>query len=290
MNKKGALLLLGGGYCLTRLAAQLQDRTVYISSRTEEGCARLQSSGATPVLLDLASDASIHSFFSTERYIEQIVDSVPPFEDFYRERLETFVERAEKHGCKRFVYLGTTGVFGVTDGSRVDEQTSCTPMTESARQRLQAEQVYQNSDVASIVLRLSGIYGPGRSPATRITRGLYPADCSLDKWTNRIHVDDIVALLKSIISKVPSGQDADHRVYVVSDDKPLKLGEVFRLYQELCGIERTIDESRTVSEAARARLTLNQRVRNERMKHELLPTLHYPTLEHAIRDPSSGAQ
>ena len=66
----------------------------------------------------------------------------------------------------RFIYISTTGVYGNAGGEWVDEDTPPDPQRDGGRASLAAEQVLAASPLADrgVVLRLAGIYGPGRIP------------------------------------------------------------------------------------------------------------------------------
>ncbi len=97
---------------------------------------------------------------------------------------------------ERFVYLSTTGVYGDRAGERVSELDEPRPATARAHRRLAAESLLSAwcaaHRVALVVLRVPGIYGPGRLGLDRLALGteiLREADSSPG---NRIHVDDLV--------------------------------------------------------------------------------------------------
>lgn len=110
----------------------------------------------------------------------------------------------------RFVYLSTTGVYGDCGGQRVDETAAVNPQSDRAKRRVDAEQKLARycarHATSLIVLRVPGIYGPGRLGTERIERGdpiLSDADANPG---NRIHVDDLVAgCVAALSADVPPG-------------------------------------------------------------------------------------
>lgn len=111
------------------------------------------------------------------------------------QRLERFLQELQP-APEVFVYISTTGVYGDRAGGLVDEQSEVRPATERARRRWSAERLLEEwSDTTGTrlcVLRVPGIYGPGRLGVRRIRDGvavLREADASPG---NRIHVDDLV--------------------------------------------------------------------------------------------------
>jgi len=100
---------------------------------------------------------------------------------------------------RRIVYLSTTGVYGDAGGAAVNEDTAPKPATPRARRRLAAETALRSACAAAgmewTVLRVPGIYGPGRLPLERLRRGEPLPQAALARPGNRIHVDDLVQAL-----------------------------------------------------------------------------------------------
>jgi nucleoside-diphosphate-sugar epimerase len=100
---------------------------------------------------------------------------------------------------RRIVYLSTTGVYGDAGGAAVNEDTAPKPATPRARRRLAAETNLRSACAAAgvewTVLRVPGIYGPGRLPMDRLRRGEPLPQAALARPGNRIHVDDLVQAL-----------------------------------------------------------------------------------------------
>jgi nucleoside-diphosphate-sugar epimerase len=284
-------LLLGGGYCLSRLARILSPESCVVTSSTNEGTEALSDSGCTARRVDLLDVNSIRGLFEEFGGFQVVIDSVPPIlsEGSYKQYLsgiEQFINCAKIGGVRRFIYLGTVGVFGKKDGRWVNEESSCSPLHARGDARLEVEQMYVDSGVDSYLLRLSGIYGPGRGLAKRIRSGVYPADVKREKWSNRIHVEDIVRLLERFC--VEEGFNPASGIYCVVDDEPAMLGEVFDYYCKEFEIElRTGESNAPISEGKRARFALNQRVSNKKMKKELLSELLYPTYREGAKTTES---
>ncbi len=121
---------------------------------------------------------------------------------------------------QRFVYISTTGVYGNRDGATVDEESNINPLADRARRRVSAEDSVrawgEQCDCAIVILRVPGIYGPGRLGVERIQDRL-PVIAENDTGPgNRIHVDDLVnccavALTPRAQEGVYNVGDGDHR-------------------------------------------------------------------------------
>jgi nucleoside-diphosphate-sugar epimerase len=97
-------------------------------------------------------------------------------------------------GIRQMWYLGSTGVYGVNDGSWVDEQTPATPLHLNGELQLCAEEALASAAERVCVLRLSGLYGPGRTRLLRQALRKRPY-FKADVWSNQIHRDDVAGVL-----------------------------------------------------------------------------------------------
>ena len=138
-----------------------------------------------------------------------IVYTVPPAADDRDSRLEKFLAGLESVP-ERFVYISTTGVYGDCNGELLDETRTLSPKTDRARRRAAAEDLLNRwtskNGVELIVLRVPGIYGPGRLGVERI-RNATPLLVEDDANPgNRIHVDDLVSCCSRALSPgMPEG-------------------------------------------------------------------------------------
>jgi nucleoside-diphosphate-sugar epimerase len=173
--------------------------------------------GLTRRDFDLDDDAAFDAALP-EHY--NVIYTVPPSResksDFRLERLLANLDPAPQ----RFVYISTTGVYGDHGGALVDEETPVDPGADRSARRVAAEQALQawaaGSGCTAIVLRVPGIYGPGRLGIERI-REQVPIVREEDVGPgNRIHVDDLAACCAAALADdVPGGiynvGDGDHR-------------------------------------------------------------------------------
>lgn len=111
---------------------------------------------------------------------------------------------------KRFIYISTTGIYGDRGGAIVTEATRPRPESDRARRRAAAERVLLEwaafNGSSLVLLRVPGIYGPGRLYLERIEQGtpiLREEDANPG---NRIHVDDLArCCLAALQEDVPAG-------------------------------------------------------------------------------------
>lgn len=131
------------------------------------------------------------------------------------QRLRRFIA-ALPHEPTRFVYISTTGVYGDCHGAIVNEETPVNPGSRMSQPRVDAENLLRDWTDRLVVLRVPGIYGPGRLGIERLKAG---EACLLEAEANpgnRIHVDDLVACCVAALSpETPFGVynvgDGDYR-------------------------------------------------------------------------------
>lgn len=168
------------------------------------------------------------------------------------ERSDTGYERAYVQTCKNLVaalkahhhaprlllFISSTGVYGQEDDVLVDEDSPTLPDSFSGKRLLEAERCLQDSDFKSVILRFSGIYGPGRNRLIELVR---QGRASLSSHiTNRIHADDGAAALAHLVELSRQGKPLD-AVYLVTDNAPVPMAEVTAWLAKQMGITEFAD-------------------------------------------------
>ncbi|RDJ00240.1 SDR family NAD(P)-dependent oxidoreductase [Dyella solisilvae] len=130
---------------------------------------------------------------------------------------------------KRALFVSSSAVYGEHGDAWVDEETPPDPPGFNGAVLLEAEQWLASQPVRSVVLRLAGLYGPGRLQLLeRLRSGVVRVPRSTPHWANRIHVDDAAAGIVHLLS-LPEPAP----LYVGVDDTPLPLDV---LYDHLAGL------------------------------------------------------
>ena len=143
---------------------------------------------------------------------------------------------ASAPGLRWIGYMSTTGVYGDRGGGWVNEMTAPAPTSERGHRRVAAEQAWAalRPDVAVDLLRLAGIYGPGRSVLDDVRAGRARRVDKPGHQFGRIHRDDIAgALLAAMEQDRPAGV----RVLNGSDDEPAASADVIAEAARLLGQE-----------------------------------------------------
>ena len=184
------------------------------------------------------------------------------------------------------IYLSTVGVYGDRRGDWVDENTPPLPSSERSRKRLAAEQAWQDlgkrRGIAVGILRLAGIYGPGRNALTQIARGDARRIVKPGQIFNRIHVDDIAQAIDAALARKASG------IFNVADDEPSPSGDPLIFAAQLLGAPPPPeiayeDAARAMSPLAKSFWQECRRVKNDKFKRELGVMLQYPTYREGLR-------
>lgn len=132
---------------------------------------------------------------------------------------------------KRYIFAGSTSVYGQIDGSWVDEESPTTPERESGQILLETEKFLLAQNPTHIVARLAGIYGPGRSVLLKkFLEGRAQIEGDGSHWINQVHRDDIVRALALFVlnHEIPGG------IYNVVDDTPLGQFDFYQQLAEKC--------------------------------------------------------
>ena len=156
----------------------------------------------------------------------------------------------------RTLLVSSTAVFGEADGGIVNEETRPDPTRFNGRVLLDMEQLARRSTENLVVVRISGIYGPGRERLIRLAAspGL-EIQQSPPCYTNRIHRDDAAAALKHLLEL-----DEPDTLYLASDDLPAPRYEVVEWLasmQDCASPKGLVDES-----ANRGKRVSNQKLRD----------------------------
>jgi nucleoside-diphosphate-sugar epimerase len=288
-------LVIGCGDVGTRLV-RAQNRNVRWLALTSspERVAGLRADGVLPLVGNLDRPANLRRLAGIAHRVLYLAP--PPSEGWIDPRISVMTQILRMRTPPRaMVYGSTTGVYGDCAGQWVAEQRLTCPQTPRAQRRVHAETVCRvwgkASGVTVSVLRIPGIYAPDReggTPRARLMKGtpvLQPQD---DVYTNHIHADDLAtACWRALWKSTPQ------RIYNVSDDTQMKMGDYFDLAADLYGLPKPPRVARGIAvEQLPVKLlsfmSESRRIDNTRMKQELGIKLRYPDVATGLLG-SSGA-
>lgn len=183
----------------------------------------------------------------------------------------------------KIVLLSTTAVYGDCQGRWINEAEAVQPQTDRGQRRLSAEQTLsewcRSRAIPYVILRVAGIYGPGRWPLERLRQGLPALVEAQSPYTNRIHQDDLARICIAAMSRGRNGE-----VYNVADGRPGTMTSYFKAVARAFHLppppEVSIDQAHRVMTAGMlSYLTESRRIDNHKLLEDLQITLRYPDLE-----------
>jgi nucleoside-diphosphate-sugar epimerase len=195
--------------------------------------------------------------------------------------LTAFGDAIKTSRIRRIVYLSTVGVYGDHGGQWIDETAPVAPSPgrRAARATAEGDWIALAGERTSI-LRLAGIYGPGRNALTNLRAGTARRIVKPGQVFNRIHVADIARAIAAAFAHETTG------IWNVCDDEPAPPQDVVTFASELMDIAPPpeIDfASAGLSDMARSFYATNNRIANARMKRDLKIDLAYPTYRDGLK-------
>lgn len=183
---------------------------------------------------------------------------------------------------RRIVYISTSAVYGDCQGAWITESQPLNPATPRGHRRQDAEQQLlawcQARVTQWIILRVPGIYGPGKLPLERLRKGTPVLREEDAPYTNRIHADDLAAICVAAMHS-----PITNTVYNVSDGHPGNMTDYFFRVADAAGLPRppavTREEAPAVlSPGMLSFLQDSRRMDNSKLLRELGIELQYPDL------------
>lgn len=180
-------------------------------------------------------------------------------------------------------YFSTVGVYGNFDGAWVDETAPTRPVNRRSRVRVEVEAQWrayaESRGLPLLILRLAGIYGPGRSAFDRLRDGTARRIVKPGQVFNRIHVDDIGRVTALAAQQRLSG------TFNLTDDEPAPPQELVTYAARLLNVApppETPFETAEMTPMARSFYSDNKRVSNRAIKQALGIELLHPTYRQGL--------
>jgi nucleoside-diphosphate-sugar epimerase len=287
------ILIIGCGDVGLRVAAQLPAHVRKLAlTSSPERAPLLQASGIVPLIGNLDHAASLHRLAGIA---DRVLHLAPPPTDhkehWWRDPRTAHLLQALRRRSlpTHLIYGSTTGVYGDCQGDWVSETRATQAHTPRAHRRVDAEQQvlhFARSRLSASILRIPGIYASDReggTPQARLLKGTPVLAREDDVYTNHIQADD---LARACIAALWRGKP--QRVYNVSDDSQLKMGDYMSQAADLYGLPRPPRISRAAAQGQLPLVLLSfmsesRRLTNERMKRELRVVLRYPKVMDGLK-------
>jgi dTDP-4-dehydrorhamnose reductase len=273
------LFAFGLGYCALHFIDRFGERFDEISGTVRGGdkAAALTSDGLEAYAFGPErEDPEIAARLSEA---DVIIVSVPPGTSIDPVLARFGRKIATSRREQTIVYLSTIGVYGDRQGAWVDETSEPTPSSSRSLSRLQAERAWtaigKERTKRTRILRLAGLYGPGRNALINLKRGAARRIIKEDQVFNRIHVEDVSRAIDAAIAYEGQGS-----IWNVSDDAPAPPQDVVTYAAMLMGVEPPPEQDFATAEMTpltRSFYAENKRASNRKLKEELGVELAFPT-------------
>ena len=285
LERMARFRVVGCGYVGQRIVACEREDGHVVDAivRSEARCQALSHAGIVASAIDL--DGQIGTGNLTGRIVYYLIP--PPSTGRQDARIVNFLASIPYDGLpERIVLISTTGVYGNASGAWVDEDSRIDPSTDRARRRRFAELALTEwaakHHIPWVILRVPGIYGPGRLPLARIRAGTPVLNENESPWSNRIHVDDLVRACRAAARTSEINQ-----FFNVSDGQPTTMTDYFNRLADHFGLPRPPQISMTeardrFSAAMLSYLDESRRISNARMRKRLGVSPLYPDLKSGL--------
>ncbi|WEX88418.1 SDR family oxidoreductase [Sinorhizobium garamanticum] len=262
------VLILGAGYSGTAIAKALAPaaQSVTGTTRSPERLADLTRAGIRPLLYDGAAISA--ELAEAMRQATHLVQSIAPGRDgdpMFRGGVAPLPELLPN--LRWIGYLSTVGVYGDHKGAWVTEETACKPVSQRSVERVEAENAWLHygtqRGIPVAILRLAGIYGPGRNAFRNLAEGTARRLVKPNQVFNRIRVEDIGSAAAFLANRGMGG------IFNITDDEPAAPQDVVAEAARLMGVEPPPEipfETAELSPMARSFYGENKRVSNARLR------------------------
>ncbi|WP_254510712.1 SDR family oxidoreductase [Anatilimnocola floriformis] len=278
-----AKLIIGCGYLGSRVLDLWLARgeKVYAMTRSPARAAEWSQRGISPLVADIAAPLNIEA--PTD--IDTVLFAVGFDAQAGRSIREVYVDGLARvlawlpATIRRFIYISSTGVYGSFQGEWIDEIAPCDPQREGGKACLAAEQLLAKSPFAdrSVILRLAGIYGPGRIPRAKDLLENKPLDATPTGYLNLIHVADAARIV--LLAEKPTSH-----CLLVSDGAPVVRGEYYAELARLLNAPPPQFAPAANEPPVAKRGAADKRISNARLISELSPEFQFPDYRAGLSD------
>lgn len=275
------VLIVGCGYVGLPLGKELvrQGHEVFGLRRSSLAEAELQAAGIKPLHADITRPETLTSVPRDFDWVVNCAASGGGGADDYRkvylEGNRNLIAHFTGSELKKFVYTSSTSVYAQNDGSAVTETSPAEPEADTAKVLVETEKfllaMVANRKVPAVILRVAGIYGPGRGYAFKtFLRGEARLEGDGSRVMNMIHRDDLIGVIIAALERGEAGQ-----IYNAADNVPVSQHDYYHwLASEL---KQPLPPTVAADAAAwRKRGVTNKRVSNTKLRTELKYEFKFP--------------
>lgn len=284
-DEQTAIAIFGCGHIGKLLAQRLLEKKIpvtgYVSS--DPSLAECENRNIACKIIDL--DKPLQDIDLAGHRV--IYLAPPPRSGKTDTRMTNYLHAIERQPPERFVLISTTGVYGDCQGAWIDESTPLKPVADRAFRRADAEQQVQQfcqqRDIPLVILRVPGIYGPGKIPLARIKSGQAIVNKQDSPFTNRIHADDLVTICEqALLNTSITG------IYNVTDGHPGTMYEYFVGIASALNLPAppaiSLEEARhQLSEGMLSYMAESRRINNKKLLKDFQLDLQYSDLQSGLK-------
>ena len=267
-------LIFGCGYLGLRAGSLWRDAgdEIIAATRSEERARELRTKhGFRTLVVDVVDLASLADLPRADTLLFAVGfdrKSGDSIQDVYAEGLQNVLATISAN-IRHAIYVSTTGVYGTAGGGWADERTPTDPQRDGGKASLAAEEILRAHPLGerSAILRLAGIYGPGRVPYLDKLRAGEPIAAPSAGWLNLIHVDDAARIVVGIDQWLAERVASDGPyVFCVSDGSPVVRGEYYAEAARLIDAAPPCFTQPAADSPAAARAGADRRVSNAKLR------------------------
>jgi len=283
--------IVGCGYVGVELGRRLSaaGHDVVGVRRSPDGIETIREAGFEGIRADVSDPESLEAVPDVDAVVYSVSAGGRGAEAARRAYVETQATAIEAFGTRerppdRWIYTGSTGVYGDHDGAWVDESTDPRPDGDRGRNLLRAESIARERTaeygIDGAVVRFAGLYGPGRFRLQRYLEGPVAG-----RHLNLFHRDDAAGAVAYLLERnlVREG------VILGVDDEPVWRPDLAEWLAEQCNAPApaTITVEERLEDVAdpgrRNRIAADKRCSNDTLR-ELGYELEYPTYRDGYRE------
>jgi nucleoside-diphosphate-sugar epimerase len=274
------VLIIGCGYVGLPLGRELarQGHEVFGLRRSALAEAEMKSAGIAPLHADITQPETL---VQLPRNFDWVVNCTASgggneadYREIYLEGNRNLVFWLAASPVKKFIYTSSTSVYGQNDGSVVTEKSLVEPEAPTSKVLVATEKLLlaaAQKNFPAVILRVAGIYGPGRSHAFKsFLRGEARIEGEGARWLNMIHRDDLIGAIIAALHDAEPGE-----IFNAADNEPVSQVNFF----EWLAAELKQPMPATVpadAEVLRKRGVTNKRVSNAKLRAELKYKFQFP--------------
>ena len=280
LEPNSKIIIFGGGFTGQHIAAIARKlgATVLCSRRN------INSKGA-----DFEYDSNKNHIPPKEvlNGVTHIISCIPPLTSGEDPVLKSLKKEITKIPLKWVGYLSTTGVYGDCKGEWISENDIAKPTQARSVRRLSCEKEWQASGLPVQILRLPGIYGPGRSTLDSYKKTSIKAIDKPGQVFSRIHIDDIAGAIIHLINGY--SKEISPNIINIADNYPASNIEVLEFAANLLGTNLPPIESFEIASKKMSPMALsfwqeNRKVSNKRLCKEIGYSLIHPDYKSGLKD------